>query len=150
LEQYAYCPFRFLLETVIRARPLEEGSLEVDYMGRGQILHWLLAGLHRQLNESGGGPSSPGACAEERFLVTAEALVRQLLQRADVAGALAGGLLEIVGRQVMAWVKDYYHQHLAYDRQWKACSVPLRPAHFEVAFGPSRRDDDDELAVQAD
>ncbi len=38
-----------------------------------------------------------------------------------------------------AWLADYYRQHDGYDALWRGLAEPLRPAHFEVAFGPGSR-----------
>ena len=40
-------------------RPLDEPALEIDYSGRGDMLHWILWQAHRRLNERSGGPTSP-------------------------------------------------------------------------------------------
>jgi RecB family exonuclease len=138
LEQYAYCPYQFLLAHVLRIEPLEELEFEVDHRGRGQMLHWLLSALHRQLNESGEG-QTPGAQSEGEFLAAAEALVGQFVAQAAARGALRRGMLEIDARRVSAWLAAYHAQHRAYDQAWANWETPLRPAHFEVAFGPRRR-----------
>ena len=51
LEQYARCPYQFFLDRVLRLTPLDEPVLEINYLGRGQMLHWLcFRPLHRDLN----------------------------------------------------------------------------------------------------
>jgi ATP-dependent helicase/DNAse subunit B len=147
LEQYAYCPFQFFMASVLSARPAEEPALGVDYMERGRLLHWVLAGAHRRLNELAGGPSSPGRHRREPFMDVVRSFTEQLLAaRRD--RALEGGLLEIDVRQIVEWIGEYYRQHAGYDQSWRGWSAPPRPAHFEVAFGPKRRDDDPEAADQ--
>ncbi len=137
LEQYASCPYQYFLSRVLHLEPLDEPALEVDYLGRGQMLHWLLSSLHRELNR-GGGRRSPSELSPEAFLATVEVLLDTWLQKMRGDQALENGLLEIDARQVAAWLADYYRQHSQYDEKWRQWSAPLRPAHFEVAFGPSR------------
>lgn len=138
LEQYAYCPYQFLLAQVLRMEPLEELEFEADHRGRGQMLHWLLSTLHRQWN-SAGKLSTPGASSEGAFRAVAEALVGQFVEQAAARGALREGMLQIDARRVSAWLGEYHAQHRAYEESWSAWETPLRPAHFEVAFGPRRR-----------
>lgn len=147
LERYAYCPFQFFLNDVLHAGPVAEPALAVDYMGRGRILHGLLSTAHRRLNELAGGPSSPGAHGPERFLSIVDSLVDELRAACDDR-ALESGLLEIDVRKILAWIADYYDQHAGYDDQWSDWSSPLRPAHFEVSFGPQRGDDETNEAQQ--
>jgi RecB family exonuclease len=138
LEQYAYCPYQFLLAHVLRIEALEELEFEADHRGRGQMLHWLLSALYRQLNEPGEG-RTPGAQTEGEFLAAAEALVAQYVAQAAARGALRTGMLKIDARRVSAWLAAYQAQHRSYDHAWGSWESPLRPAHFEVAFGPRRR-----------
>lgn len=141
LEQYAYCPFQFLLASVLGASPATEPSLGVDYMERGRLLHWVLSAAHRQWNELAGGPSSLGRRGPERFTQ----IVRSLLdERLAAAGrrTLEGGLLEIDVRQIIDWISAYCRQHAGYDAAWRGWSEPPRPAHFEVGFGLKHQGDE--------
>lgn len=139
LEQYARCPHQFFLQRVLGLRPLDEPALEIDYSGRGDMLHWILWEAHRRLNERSGGPTSPATLAAEEFLAASQELLDELLNTLQGEHALANGLLEIDSRHVAAWLARYHGQHHAYDKHWQGMPIPLRPAHFEVEFGPSRR-----------
>jgi hypothetical protein len=140
LEQYAYCPFQFFMENVLRAKSVSEPELSVDYMERGRMLHWLLSAAHRRLNELAGGPTSPGTRDRERFMEIVRSLVDEWRSvRGD--RPLDRGLFEIDLRKIMTWIADYYDQHAEYDGQWKSWNAPPLPAHFEVAFGPKPGDD---------
>ena len=123
-------------------RPLDEPALEIDYGGRGNMLHWILSEAHRRLNERSGEPTSPAALDSEAFLATSRELLDELLNRLQGEHALANGMLEIDGRHVAAWLARYHGQHHAYDKHWQGMRLPLRPAHFEVEFGPARRGGD--------
>ncbi len=143
LEEYANCPHQFFLRNVLRLRPLAEPELVTDFMGRGQVLHWLLAQAHRAINDCQGGPTSPCGQALNDFRSAVERLAHDL-RREGAAGTLAAGLVEINVRQVLNWLERYQGHHANYDAQWAAWRQPPRPAHFEVAFGPQREDDSDE------
>jgi ATP-dependent helicase/DNAse subunit B len=141
LEQYAYCPFQFYMHTVLHAAPPNELELGVDYMERGRLLHSVLSATHRRLNQLAGGPSSPGAHRREPFLELVRKLAGETLERHGDHG-LQSGLLEIDVRQVLEWLTEYFGQHSEYDREWTSFTLPPRPAHFEVSFGPRHRGDE--------
>jgi hypothetical protein len=136
LEQYALCPYQFFLSRVLGLEPIEDPVLAVDYPGRGRKLHWLLAALHRGLNERWRRRVSPGELAEPRFADQLSELAGAMLARLKSDRPLADGLLEIDVRRLLAALADYRRQHVSYDAAWKNWERPLRPAHFEVAFGP--------------
>ncbi len=138
LEQYARCPHQFFLERVLKLEPLDEPALEIDYSGRGQMLHWLMSALHRDFNDRLDGHPSPGAQDEQEFLAEIRELVARLLARLRSDRPVTDGLLEIDARHVASVLADYHRQHVDYDRRWDRWDAPLRPAHFEVAFGPTR------------
>lgn len=139
LEQYARCPHQFFLQRVLGLRPLDEPALEIDYGGRGDMLHWILWQAHRRLNERSGGPTSLASLSAEEFLAASRELLDELMNTLQGEQALANGMLEIDARHVAAWLARYHGQHGAYDKHWQGMPIPLRPAHFEVEFGPPRR-----------
>ncbi len=153
LEQYAYCPFQFFMKSVLRLDAVAEPELGIDYLRRGQMLHWLLSKVHREFNRALGTHSAPDERTTERFAALVVAAVEEL--RGHGSGdALDGGLREIDIRKIVAWLERYRQQHAAYNGLWADWHGPPRPAHFEVAFGPRHRDDDtvdpEELADDCD
>jgi ATP-dependent helicase/nuclease subunit B len=146
LEQYARCPYQFFLDRVLHLEPSEDPVLAVDYRTRGQMLHALLATLHRKLNERWGGPSSPSD-EEERALVDEIGIVlAELLASMRSDRSLDNGLRKIDARQLAAWLADYRRQHAKYDAAGREWERPLKPAHFEVSFGPGHLGDEREPA----
>jgi RecB family exonuclease len=138
LEQYARCPHQFFLQRVLGLRARDEPALEIDYSGRGEMLHWILSEFHRRLNERSAGPTSPAAQTAEEFLAASLELLDELLASRQGQHPLANGLLQIDARHVAAWLANYHSQHTVYDKHWRELSQPLRPAHFEVEFGSPR------------
>ena len=51
---------------VLKAEPVEELALEVDYLERGRLAHELMAVFHRRVNQLRGGPAS-WATIRDRF-----------------------------------------------------------------------------------
>ncbi len=139
LEQYARCPHQFFLQRVLGLRALDEPALEIDYSGRGDMLHWILSEVHRRLNERSGGPTSPTGQDPAVFLAASLELLDELLASRQGDHPLANGMLRIDAGHVAAWLANYHSQHGAYDKHWREMAAPLLPAHFEVEFGPSRR-----------
>jgi ATP-dependent helicase/DNAse subunit B len=140
LELYAYCPHRFLLANVLRLTPASEPELGIDFMARGQMLHWLLSMAHRELNAAAGAHTSPGRSLA-RFNELVAKLAEALRQR-GTSGTLESGLQEIDVRKISEWLERYLQQHHEYDQQWNGWDAPPQPAHFEVAFGPRHREEE--------
>ncbi|MBI1901986.1 MAG: PD-(D/E)XK nuclease family protein [Planctomycetia bacterium] len=142
LESFASCPFRFLSERLLNLEPLPDTELAGDHLYRGQLLHAALARLHRQLIERHGQGASPGECdADEWRRLVADVLKRLVDGDASLPAEamLSAGLREIERRVVEKWLLDYPKQHREYDqKQPTGLDAPLRPAHFEVAFGDAR------------
>jgi ATP-dependent helicase/DNAse subunit B len=127
LEHFAVCPYRFFLEHVLGIEPLPELELRTDYLGRGSLLHEVLAEYHRAMNSM--------AAADEPGNLFVQ-IVEDVLQRTTCRSQLAQAHLELHRRQLLDWGQDYRDQLRNYDEATSAWQVPLLPAHFEVAFGP--------------
>jgi ATP-dependent helicase/nuclease subunit B len=139
LERYAHCPYRFFLETLLKVRPADDISLEVDYAQRGQMAHDLLAAFHRRVNTEAGGPASPVALSPDDYArIQAEASAETLDE--PCGDRLADALREIDRRKLREWLAKYIEQHRKYDDLWKNCDSPPRPELFEVSFGRELRE----------
>ena len=135
LEAYARCPFEFFLHRVLGIEPLEEIALETDYFQRGDMVHELLANMHRQFNELLGRPASPCDADDEVFRRLYEDAMTALMELPDDLGKLQSALREIDRRLVRQWTEKYREQHRAYDGRWADFETPLAPAYFETSFG---------------
>ena len=135
LEDYAGCPFRFFLHRVLRIEPLEEIALETDYFQRGEMVHDLLANMHRQFNQLLGRPVSPCDAEDEVFVRLYEEAMTALMELPDDLGKLQSALREIDRRLVRQWTEKYRDQHREYDGKWADFESPLVPAYFETSFG---------------
>jgi ATP-dependent helicase/nuclease subunit B len=147
LEQYAACPYRFLLDKVLKIEPLEDIALELDASERGQIVHGALALFHRRVNQSLGHPGSPLELATDEF--------DRLLQRAlddslpqPSSNPVSKALGEINRRLIARWLAEYRKQCESYDKLWSEYDRPLVPEFFETSFGESRHRDAAEIAIQ--
>lgn len=134
LESYAYCPFRFALEKVLRLEPLPDLELEIDYRTRGSRLHAILAELHRRLEKSANG-TSLASLDEASYGRLAGEIVAEWFER-DESRPLERAMAEIDRRLIVGWLEAYYKQHAAYEAT-KGGPAP-QPAHFEVSFGLTR------------
>ncbi len=148
LEGYTLCPFRFLVEKVLRIEPLDELALDTDRLRSGEAFHNALERMHRRLNQAQGGPASPVPLdADEVRQAFMEALDAEFAALAEPDDSLHSGLLEIERRQLVELGVRYLTQHADYDKQVADLTQPLRPAHFEVGFGGSLSEDDDPLST---
>ena len=147
LEQYAACPFRFLLENVLKLEPLEDIALELDALERGQIVHSVLALFHRRVNESLGRPGSPLELAAEEFDRLLEKALKDSLPRPS-SNPVSKALGEINRRLIAKWLAEYRKQCESYDKLWSGYDRPLVPELFETSFGESKHKDASAVAIE--
>ncbi len=129
LERYATCPFRFFAEQILLLEPPSELTLRSDARRRGSLLHQVLATLHEHLE-------SVEDCDDPARLIRR---FQEVLNKAVEAAPLEGlqrWLREIERREIEAWAANYAEQEIEYRNQWAHLDQPLRPAFFEVRFGP--------------
>ena len=137
LELYAACPYRFLLENILKVSPPEDISLQLDALERGQIVHDVLASFHRQVNETAGHPASPLEFDEEQYDRLMKKAMDETFTQTSSNPVLAS-LREINRRLITKWLAEYRRQHENYDKLWSSYEAPLVPEFFEVSFGESK------------
>ena len=137
LEAYAACPYRFLIERVLKIKPLEDIELQADFLYRGGLAHEVLAAFHRTVNERLGRPGSPLELGEEEC--------QQIMDEAFAAaarprprGAAQAALREADLRTVRRWLGEYRQQYEEYEKAWQKHGCRPTPALFEVGFADSR------------
>lgn len=137
LEEYATCPFRFLMHHVLSIEPLDEPEegLELSPLDRGSLYHAVLEDFMRELSRR----KSFALTTETRDLLVATA--ERLIDKGpwDLAGYPGAKLLVL--------------QELVFDLAlWLAdetrAEPRLLPRHFEVRFGGKVRDGDDPLSTE--
>ncbi len=134
LERYAYCPFRFFMERILKIEPVESLTLEFDVLSRGRVAHEVLADFHRRVNRRLGRPASPLELETAEF----DALVAEAVQNSlpeEPSNPVKAAMREIDRRLVVEWMSRYREQVEKYDAQWKGFDTPPAPELFEVAFG---------------
>ncbi len=147
LEQYAACPFRFLLENVLKLEPPEDITLELDALERGQIVHDVLALFHRQVNQSLRCPASPLQLAPQEFDRLLEKALDDSLPRPS-SNPVHKALGEINRRLIAKWLAEYRKQCESYDKLWSSYDRPLVPEFFETSFGESKHRDPAAAAIE--
>lgn len=127
LESYAVCPFRYLLASVLRVRPLEEPEalLRMEPLTKGTIVHRI---LQRFVGEIGHPPDRTAADDHRTALL---AIVEQELATAEAQGLVGTPLLWGADRQEL--VDDL----LAWLEQELASPGGLSQSALEVTFGPT-------------
>ncbi|MBD3348113.1 MAG: hypothetical protein GF400_02820 [Candidatus Eisenbacteria bacterium] len=137
LEEYARCPFRFLVHRVLGIDPLEEPeeSLEYSPLDRGSLYHEILERFMREMRRSGRVPLD-------------DSVLPDLLKTADrTLGAeewsLAGyeGARELERRLMRLNLAIWLRSEIAEETDYV-------PAHFEVRFGGRERRGDDALSTE--
>ena len=132
LEQYAYCPYRFLLERVLKIEPLADLRLDIDAADRGRLLHAALTRVYRD-HESDAGDlavQNPSKFRRE-FIQAVEELAGQSEQTSPLSPAW-----QAIDRQVLIrWCDNYLRQAADYAQLHAGLDEAPRPAFFEVSFG---------------
>ncbi|MGD0381958.1 MAG: PD-(D/E)XK nuclease family protein, partial [Thermoguttaceae bacterium] len=147
LEQYASCPYRFLLQNILKLEPLEDITLQLDALERGRIVHEALALFHRRLNESFGRPASPLELAQDDFDRMLENALQDSLP-AQSNNPVRAALGEINRRLMAKWLAEYRKQCESYDKLWSEYDEPLVPEFFETSFGESKHHEADAIAIE--
>jgi RecB family exonuclease len=137
LETYAHCPFRFFAERVLKLEPLGDLAFQINHALRGELLHGTLANYHRALNAEHRRPSSPSKQSALEFERAAATVLATLLEGLASDEPVQQALREVDRRLLSQWLANYYVQHQKYDELWTENDEPLRPAHFEISFGPA-------------
>jgi ATP-dependent helicase/nuclease subunit B len=147
LESYAACPYRFLVEKILGVEPVDDVTLQLDVLERGQIVHNVLASFHHLVNQSLGRPGSPLELAEEEY----EGLMRRALEESlprPSSNPVQNALNEVNRRHIEAWLAEYRNQCVSYDGLWRQLDEPLVGEFFEASFGKSKNRDAAGVAVE--
>lgn len=149
LESYALCPYRYLLEKLLKVEPLEDILLETDRLRSGEAFHNALESLHRKLNEQEGRPSPLSKFEDTTLKELLQGTLDAEFGRLEEAdNALVSALLEIERRQLLALGAKYLAQQIDYEKKFGFRGASLAPQHFEVGFGVKAREGlDDPLST---
>jgi ATP-dependent helicase/DNAse subunit B len=135
LEAYIACPFRFLLEHVLRLQELDEPGEEVEHTRRGAAYHRALSRLHRKLRES--QPNlTQSALPEEigpRLLAEIDTAVAEYAARAPSPASKR--LWELEGRRLHRSAARYRAHWDAFIDPWRKARAYLSPDLLEADFG---------------
>lgn len=139
LESYAECPFRFWLESVLDVAELplpEEGT---DHLGRGVMIHDVLA---RLLRENG---MRLGDDLARQFVEYVEERLGRRIPETELQQALQ----RIEHLLMEEWAVAFAQQNSEYlehvKASWEQLAEPLPP---ELAFGKLPREQDDPAAAR--
>ena len=141
LETYAECPFKFYLRQVLGIEPPADYDLTIDYRRRGSLLHNAMVVLHQDLLGSEGRLEKLNSIGDGEFVQRFGAAV-QHAKSASRGPSQEAGLIEIEAMQAVAWAGDYREQLEKYGGRDESLGGAMRPAYFEVRFGPPRDPDE--------
>ena len=136
LEAYVACPFRFLLQYVLRLEPLEDPAEEVEHTRRGAAFHRALARFHSRLSEV---LPDALAAAELPDGVTGE-LVSQIGAAVEEYAARAPSrataeLWRLEGERLKRAARRYRGHWHEFRKPWREKNATPTPHKFEVDFG---------------
>jgi len=148
LEQYRACPFKFFLAKVLEVDSPADLELQEDYGLRGNLLHAVLADVHRRINKQAGGPTSPCTLEPAEFHELFDDSLLEAIKRYEKAPPLERAWREIDADLIRRWGRDYLDQQQAYELTSAPRKAPS-PERFELGFGPSRHQDGADDASEA-
>jgi ATP-dependent helicase/nuclease subunit B len=143
LQQFAACPYRFLLHAILQLRPREAAvPLEqMDPLTRGALFHAIQFELFRELHRTGRLPITA-----ERLPGTLD-LADKLLDR--VAAQYEDDLAPAIPRVWKSEVEEVRTDLRGWLQQAASGSSDWLPVHFEFAFGlPAGRNRDPASSVR--
>ncbi len=137
LQQFAGCPYRFLLHAIhgLRLREAPAALERMDPLTRGSLFHAVQFALLTRLRAAGLLPLNPWH--RERVLALADAE----LDRA--AEELAGKLVPALPRVWRSQIEDLRTDLRGWLLEVMQLDADWTPAHFELAFGLAHREDAD-------
>lgn len=138
LGTYQTCPFRFYLSSVVGLAAQEEPDWRSSPAVRGQIVHFVLAELHRWLRQRADGLASPAAVPREELLAEYAALLQRAMHVFVPAADRSMPLWDLERRLLLEWGSAYPEQHAGYEQACANKGVVLEPAYFELSFGMTR------------
>ena len=131
LETYIACPFRFLLENVLKLEPLEEPSEEIEVTRRGMAFHRALARLHTRLKEA--GVHGPNDEVKEQVLREMNVVIKEDVARAPSPASKE--LWRLEGQRMLRLAEKYPEHWGKFREPWLKRGVEPRPHYFEIDFG---------------
>jgi ATP-dependent helicase/nuclease subunit B len=138
LQQFAACPYRFILQAVYQFRPREEPAKleQMDPLTRGALFHSVQFELFRELN----GATPP------RILDLADQVLDRVAARYedDLAPAIPRvwkSEIENLRTDLRGWLQHVAASESSRESGW-------RPAHFEFGFGLATNPDRDPASTR--
>jgi len=151
LENYIACPFRFLLQHVLRLELLEDPSEEVEFTRRGSAVHRALARFHKRVNEQLPevltAPELPPRLTDHLV----EALKQAVEEYATRAPSRATAELWRLERERLERAVKRYRGHWhEFRSDWQAQNLLPAPHHFESGFGLPGKESAEPLVIAVD
>eukprot|EP00913_Durusdinium_trenchii_P023299 g21877.t1 len=139
LETYAGCGFRFLMHDVLKLDALDSPHIATDHLGRGTLVHKILALLHAPADDDTSRDDDPENLAE-----TFRAHVVELLGKRISDTDLQRAIVRVEERLLHEWA-DFFGEQAddyfsGFESVWDAAPVPQ---HLELPFGNVSGEEDD-------
>jgi ATP-dependent helicase/DNAse subunit B len=143
LQNYAVCPYRFLLQAIHRLAPREEPQPleELDPLQRGSLIHQVLFELNGVLRDKNLLPVTGETLEESRRhldVVLADVVARNKDELAPAIERVWEDGVAGIGADLREWLR-----RAALDPSWK-------PVFFELSFGLKERGGRDATSRDAD
>jgi ATP-dependent helicase/DNAse subunit B len=148
LETYVACPFRFMLEHVLRLEPLEDPSEEVEKTRRGAAFHRALARFHEQhtrLNLALLDDSELPEDLTEKLIAEIDRAIEEYAFRAP--SKATAELWRLEGIRLKRAANRYRGHWNEFRKPWREKNFTPKPFRFEADFGVPGEKVDEALTI---
>ena len=132
LETYVACPFRFLLEHVLRLEDLAEPGEDVERTRRGAAFHRALARLHRNIGTDLPTKNVPET-VDADLVAELDRAVAEYVARAPSAAAKV--LWQLEGKRLHRSAAKYRGHWDGFLDPWRKQAMHIVPRLLEADFG---------------
>lgn len=133
LESYLACPYRFMVEHLLKIEAVSEPGLSAHQKKRGTIIHdvYAHAAMNIQQHDS------------QQFAERLREFLSDRLKREFTHNELQLALLEIEGAVLSQWCELFAVNQEGYHGLMESWTTPPTTSHVEVAFGSAMSADDE-------
>jgi ATP-dependent helicase/nuclease subunit B len=140
LEQYALCPFKYFIETILSIKKIEEPSEDIEPIELGRILHKILFEFYTTIRING---ITIQNCDDDTFEKSKEIMIQIATQ--NVEKSIFKSPINFYEKEKILGIDGNFEQSILFQfLKIERESKDFIPQFFEVAFGKIKKDGSDE------
>ncbi len=140
LEQYALCPFKYFVESILSINNIEEPTEDIEPIELGRILHKILFEFYTSIKIKG---ITIQNCDDETFEKSKEIILQ--IAKNNVEKSIFKSPVNFYEKEKILGIDGNFEQSILFQFLKKEReSKDFIPQFFEVAFGKVKKDGSDE------